>query len=332
MKRRISASLAMAGLSVLLLTSCVSSKKYKASQAALAQARTDSAQLAQQVASLNQNIQTMDQKTKDLQQNLDKTTASYTSTQQSLGYYQTYFDKQQADANAVNTELTSAMTAAGITDADMTAANGTVTINLDENNIFKANSAVVSTKGKQVLDGIATVIKNHQDKMNVTVDNGEDGAIASGTTTSTSTDNSSSMDNSSASSSASSSSSVDNGATPRRSTATANRAARPRAAATKSSVARKTPRKVSGESRSMTYSNKGTAKTSKSWALKTGRVNSITNSLLKSGVSKVNVVHMQQPAGATGTSNNKIRVVLSPVMKDFTPPASTSTTTTSGNN
>src|ERR1700753_2754238 len=99
MKTRISASLAIAGISVLMLSSCVSSKKYKASQASLSQARSDSAQLAQQVASLSSNVQTIQQKNADLQASLDKSNASYAAEQKSLESCQAYFTKQQESAS-----------------------------------------------------------------------------------------------------------------------------------------------------------------------------------------------------------------------------------------
>lgn len=56
MKTRLNVGIATAGIAVLLLAGCVSSKKYKSSQAALQQMRNDSAQLAQQVSSLNLSL------------------------------------------------------------------------------------------------------------------------------------------------------------------------------------------------------------------------------------------------------------------------------------
>src|SRR6266700_7548543 len=151
MKTRISASLAIAGISVLMLSSCVSSKKYKASQSSLSQARSDSAQLAQQVASLNQNVQSMQQKNADLQASLDKSASNYATEEKSLQTCQAYFTRQQEAAS----QLTQQLKDKGFTDQDLQQQNNCVYITLDENNFFRAHSTAVTTKGKQTISDIA---------------------------------------------------------------------------------------------------------------------------------------------------------------------------------
>src|ERR1700754_1521833 len=95
MKARLNVSFAIAGTSLILLASCVSSKKYKTSQAELAKVRTDSAQLAQQVTSLNGNVQDLQSKNTTLQQSLDASNNKYAAQQKNLDYYQGYFKDQQ---------------------------------------------------------------------------------------------------------------------------------------------------------------------------------------------------------------------------------------------
>src|ERR1700730_17282143 len=92
------------GTALILLSGCVSSKKYKASQAELAKVRGDSAQLAQQVASLNGNVQELQGKYTTLQSSLDSSTNRYNEQQKSLQYYQNYYKEAQDTLAAVNQE------------------------------------------------------------------------------------------------------------------------------------------------------------------------------------------------------------------------------------
>jgi len=59
-----------------LLTSCVSSKKYHASQATVAKLQSDSAALAQQVSSLHNDVSSWQQKNADLQKNVESANAN----------------------------------------------------------------------------------------------------------------------------------------------------------------------------------------------------------------------------------------------------------------
>ena len=95
MRTRLSGILAMAGIALIAFPSCVSSKKYKTSQATLQRVRDDSARLAQQVATLNGNLQSEQDKNAALQKSLDSKTAEYTAQQSKLDNYQGYFSKQQ---------------------------------------------------------------------------------------------------------------------------------------------------------------------------------------------------------------------------------------------
>ena len=342
MKRRISGVFAIAGISLVLLTGCVSSKKYKSSQASLAQARSDSAQLAQQVASLNQNVQTEQQKNADLQASLDKTTSEYTAEQKSLETCQAYFTKQQASATQVSQELKDKLTQAGYTDQDLQTMNNCVYINLDENSFFKAHSTMITPKGKQVLNGIADVMKTHDD-MAVSVDNG-----LTGTSGSMSSGNSESMEekhetaaqerqekmayahkvhkHTYAKNSATKSSDEQGsaGTTGTAKTAPAN-----------GTVATQKPvhhhhRYSEGEGGSMTYINKGlSSKQRAAWMLKTGRVNTVAKGLLQNGVSRVSVVYNNNTP--TADQKNSIKVVIAPAMTDANAQKTASTTGTGGN-
>ncbi len=334
MKRRISGVFAIAGISLFLLSGCVSSKKYKSSQASLAQARSDSAQLAQQVASLNQNVQSEQQKNADLQASLTKSNNDYATEQKSLESCQAYFTKQQAAATQVSQELKDKLIQAGYTDQDLQTMNNCVYINIDENSFFRANSTMVTPKGKQVLEGIAVVMKTHDD-MAVSVDNG----LTGNSENSMSAGGSAGMETQPSggkmtyahrahkhtyAKSAKTSDAQDG--TAQNSTATA------KTTGTGSTVVAHKPvhhRRSSEEGGSMTYVNKGlSSKQRAAWMLKTGRVNTVAKGLLKEGVPRVSVVYNNN---TSTDQKNSIKVVIAPAMTDANAQKTASATGAGGN-
>jgi outer membrane protein OmpA-like peptidoglycan-associated protein len=328
MKIRFNVLLATGGMAAILMTGCVSSKKYKASQASLAQLRNDSAQLAQQVASLNGNVQTAQDRNSALQRSLDSANSNYATSQKNLGYYNDYFTQQTSSMTQVSDQVKGALTQAGLSGDDVQQVNNVIYVHLNEDKLFKKNSAMVTTGGKQALNGIAQVIKSRSD-VNVFVNNG-DSAVAGGSSASSDmgTGTNGSMDNSSdmsasaaprhhrahrrsmASKSSGATASNTGAATANSSTASTQGASKP--------VHKRAHRHYSSEG-GMTFSNNPRYSKNKAWALKQARMGSVANSFLQNGVDKINVT-MQKP---TGNSQNNIRVVIVPTMNDFSPQNST---------
>jgi len=341
MKTRLNVSLATAGIALVLLTGCVSSKKYKASQAALQQLRDDSTRLAQQAASLNQNVNSLQEKNTTLQRSMDSISTNCATQQKSLAYYQNYFTQQQGTMSQVSEDLKSALSQAGVANADIQQTNGVVYVRLNENDIFKKNSTVVSTTGKQALSSLAQAIKSRSD-VNVMV-SGDDSASSQSTATgdmsSSTGDNTTVRENANANAttadqpvrhrttrhataarkstkSATAKQSDDSGATSAQTQSTAKN--------NTSGTHKKVHRKYSSEG-GVTYYNTGSKMPrSKSWALKQGRINAVANNFLESGVPKVNVT-MEKPANGSQPSSN-IKVVIVPTMTDFNPQSSSMNT------
>jgi outer membrane murein-binding lipoprotein Lpp len=310
MKAMLNTACCTAGAALILLTGCVSNRKYKASQSDVAKLKNDSTQLAQQVSTLNGNVQDLQSKNTTLQGSLDKSNSSLASQQEHLGYYQNYFKEQQNTLNQVSDDLKGALTQAGISNADVEQVNGVVYVRLDEDELFKKNTNNVTPGGKKALDNLSQVIANRQN-VNVFVAAG-DSAVA-GT-------NSIVMDNS---------------ATPapkpvmhhRHHVATASSSAQTGTAAnTTAATTAPAPKKVIhhhyNAEGSMAMSNMP-GHHNRSWALKQGRMVTVANHFLKSGVPKINVRLQQPPADGTQPSNT-IKVIFTPKMEDFNPPTSNS--------
>jgi hypothetical protein len=162
-KNKLTGIVAVICASVVLLSSCVSSKKYHASQDALSKMRADSAAMAQQSAALNQNIATLEQKNTMLNRSLDSMNSGYAGLQKSYTFYQEYFNKQQTTAAQIKDELKNSLGSSGITDQDLQQMEGKIYINLAEKGLFAGNSAVLTSKGKELINNLGQVIKSHDD-------------------------------------------------------------------------------------------------------------------------------------------------------------------------
>lgn len=338
MKTKLSVMLAVAGVAAVLLTSCVSSKKYKSSQAMLQQVRDDSTRLAQQVASLNENVNSLQQKNTTLQRSLDSSTSSYASQQKDLNYYQDYFNQQQTAMTQVSDQVKGALTQAGLSGDEVQQMNNTVYVRLDEDKIFKKNSTAVSTSGKQALNGLAQAIKSRSD-VNVFVSNGD--SSSSGSMSASGMDNGSMSSDMANNGSPANMSAGTSGASPRRhrthhtaarrstsgsgsassssgssasSNATAQNSTQPKHAAHK----KVRHRNYSSEG-GMTYYNTGSKiSRSRAWALKQGRMNAVANNFLQNGIPKINL-SMEQPALSSNQQSSNIKVIITPAMNDFNP-------------
>lgn len=331
MRTRLSGILAMAGIALIMLPSCVSSKKYKASQATLQRVRDDSARLAQQVSTCNSSLQSEQDKSAALQKSLDSKTADYTAQQTKLDSYQGYFSKQQEAMGRVTQELKDSLQPAGVAESDMQQTNGMLYVNLDENTMFKKNSTVVTKQGKQVINSLATVIKSHDD-VHVGVDNGY---TATGNVASSDMGTASSGTSSNWSSSAPAK--KHHYAKPRAaSTATASSASASTSTASTAGTGTKTAtphkraaRNYSRES-SAAWASGMTGKQKSAWMLKAARVNTVAGSLLRSGLPRVAIIAQRPPTDGSA-DNGKIRVIVSHTPAEFTPPPSASANGSAGN-
>jgi len=313
----------------ILLTSCVSSKKYHASQAAVAKLQADSSNLAQQVNSLNQNVSSMQQKNNDLQKSVEAANSTNSGLQKNVAYFTDYAGKQQASTTAINDELKTTLASAGLTEQDIMMADGKIYVNIGEKNLFKGNTAVLTAKGKELVDNLGQFVKSHE-AVDVSVADlqlANSGDAASATTTtmdaSSSTDATTTSPTGSTGKARKSAVSADRTATndnaDNSSTATTTKKV-------KHSVAvhhAKKPAAASGESKSVAYSAKKHSKytaerTNRSMAraIAWKRQTVIGDALLKNGLPKVKLVD-QLPNGSASAAPKGVQVVLVNDMDNF---------------
>jgi hypothetical protein len=314
-------TLATMGLAALLLGGCVSSKKYKSSQATLQRVRDDSTRQAQQIASLNDNVQTLQTKNSALQRSLDSSSNSNAAQQKTITGYANYFKQQQDAISQVSGDMKGALSQAGLSGDDVQQDNNTVYIRLDEEKIFRKNSAAVTSSGKQALNNLARVISNRSD-INVFVSNGDSsGSASEGPGMAASSSNASSSSGSEVSdepvrhrthhhmTAAHRSSTA--GST--QSSGTGGSASSQSAASQGTTVHKKVYHHHPHAEGSMTIYNSGRKyPASHYWALKQARMGTVANEFLQNGVPKVNV-SLEKPAANGTPQSRNIRVIITPM-------------------
>lgn len=173
--------LAATAISILLLASCVPTKRWKASEAALAKVRADSARLAQQVAQdeasigqLKQQVGDLNKKIEDLQsqsgltQNeLNQSKEQIAEQRRRLAQLQALMDQQKRAIQDIRKKMTDALVGFNSKDLSVSIKNGKVYVSLSENLLFPSGSATVNPKGKEALGKLATVLNTNPD---ITVD------------------------------------------------------------------------------------------------------------------------------------------------------------------
>lgn len=309
--KKLKMSFFTAGAALILLSGCVSSRKYKASQADVAKLKGDSTQQAQQIASLNGNVQDLQNRNTAMQRSLDSAGNSYAVQGKTLDYYQSYFKGQQSMMSQVSDDLKGALTQAGINNADVEQVNNTVYVRFDENELFKKNTTTVTPGGKKALDNLSQVIVNRSG-VHVFVANG-DSSIASAAGTMPMDDNrpkpvhhrvhhmAAATSSGTAAASPSSSSTASNNGTP--------------------AAPKKVHHHYSSEGSTAIYNGPGHI--NHAWALKQARMVTVANHFLQGGANKINV-SLQKPAMDGSQPSNTIKVVFIPKLEDFNPASNSS--------
>jgi len=168
-----------AAIFTLFLTSCVSNRKFKDSQAALESARNDSARLAGKVADqetaigqLKQQVGDLNNKVNDLQNTAGKLSSDVANKNSQLGksqqelaeqqrkleQLQSLMDQQKKATQEIRKKMSDALVGFNSNELTVAIKNGKVYVSLQENLLFPSGSAVVNPKGKEALGKLAEVL------------------------------------------------------------------------------------------------------------------------------------------------------------------------------
>jgi len=177
-------SLSLAVATAFFLTGCVSSGKFKASQASLQSARNDSARLAGQVSELQANVGQLKQQIGDLTKKvgdlsneagqlssdvanknsqLGKSREELAAQQKRLEQLQALMDQQKRATQEIRKKMSDALVGFNSNELTVAIKNGKVYVSLQENLLFPSGSAVVNPKGREALGKLAEVLNVNPD-------------------------------------------------------------------------------------------------------------------------------------------------------------------------
>ncbi|MEI6947508.1 OmpA family protein [Paraflavisolibacter sp. H34] len=162
---------------VVLLTSCVSQKKYRAALDRNQQLEAEATKLNSSINELNSRVTSLDNERarlakqgEDARKNAAALAGQANLTQQQLeaqqkrlADMQRILDQQRQMAENLRKKMADALVGFSAKDLTVTTKNGKVYVSLQENLLFPSGSAVVNPKGKDALGTLAQVLNSNPD-------------------------------------------------------------------------------------------------------------------------------------------------------------------------
>ena len=310
-------SLSGAGLLAisLLMTSCVSKKKYVQAQNTIEQYRQDSIACAQRNTEFQTSISGLEEKNRALQTEYDSTKKAYETRWATM---QTYYDEQKASADQLHQEIHQSLSNSDVIDAnDIKSSNGRVYVTLDQR-VFTGNQ--LNSKGKQAVGQFSNTIKG-KDKVAVDVVTGDSYAAYWNTQSGDMSGNTGNMGNADNAANADMDNDADDDAVataPKKTTAKPATTVRKKTTTTTRKSTATTTRKRTDAGRKMAFKSgtksKSTA-TSNTFNNNLAKATALAKELHKNGVYNVGLMIPGNPndTKATSTENsNKFQLIVTP--------------------
>ena len=167
----------MAGISALLLSSCVSTKKYQSALDREQQLQADNSRLNSEIDKLNTRVTTLQndashlaKQWEDAQKNAKDLAGMANMTQQQLEAerkrltdMRQLLNQQRQALESLRSKMAEALVGFNSSELSIFTKNGKVYVSLQENLLFPSGSAVVNAKGKEALAKLAQVLNVNPD-------------------------------------------------------------------------------------------------------------------------------------------------------------------------
>ncbi len=167
----------LAGSSVLLMSSCVSTKKYQSALDREQQLQADNSRLNSEIDKLNSRVTTLQndashlaKQWEDAQKNAKDLAGMANMTQQQLeaerkrlSDMRQLLNQQRQALENLRTKMAEALVGFNSSELSIFTKNGKVYVSLQENLLFPSGSAVVNPKGKEALGKLAQVLNGNPD-------------------------------------------------------------------------------------------------------------------------------------------------------------------------
>ena len=167
----------MAGISALLLSSCVSTKKYQSALDREQQLQAENSRLNNEIDKLNTRVTTLQndashlaKQWEDAQKNAKDLAGMANMTQQQLEAerkrltdMRELLNQQRQALENLRSKMSEALVGFNSSELSIFTKNGKVYVSLQENLLFPSGSAVVNPKGKEALGKLAQVLNTNPD-------------------------------------------------------------------------------------------------------------------------------------------------------------------------
>jgi len=318
----------------LLLTSCVAKKKYVEAQNRISQLEQQNANCVSRTDSLSTSLSTLQQSNSALQSRYDSSLNAYSTQQTRWNDYTTYYTNQKSSADQMHQTLHQQLDDM-IGASNIVLNNNKVYITLPESTLFTSGSTSLSTKGRNIVNTLATTIAQNPDvevfvattpvygndatAMNDA--NGMNSNMNSNSSMSNSNNNSSTVTNNSSTTNtnvANNSGSYNNGSTTK-TKSTYHKPSTSKSTSSYASNTRKTKSSYKSESSHKTMRSnyaRSNKPSSSSSSMAVARASTIVSALRQQGVQKAGI-QVTDPVNRTTTTARKYQVIVSPTNEGY---------------
>ena len=318
----------------LLLTSCVAKKKYVEAQNRISQLEQQNANCVSRTDSLSTSLSTLQQSNSALQSRYDSSLNAYSTQQTRWNDYTTYYTNQKSSADQMHQTLHQQLDDM-IGASNIVLNNNKVYITLPESTLFTSGSTSLSTKGRNIVNTLATTIAQNPDVevfvattpvygndatamndangMNSNMSNSNNGTYNSNNS-STVTNNSSTTNTNVANNSGS----YNNGSTTK-TKSTYHKPSTSKSTSSYASNTRKTKSSYKSESSHKTMRSnyaRSNKPSSSSSSMAVARASTIVSALRQQGVQKAGI-QVTDPVNRTTTTARKYQVIVSPTNEGY---------------
>ncbi len=154
----------------LLLPACVSNKKFKESQSALANMRKRNAELNEDLQNARDRLMLMEEANASAADQLDEKDRKLSQNERQmeeqrerLRQLQELIDKQKANTEMLRQKMANALGNFSADQLSVFTKNGKVYVSLSEKLLFPSGSAVVNAEGKEALEQVAKALNENTD-------------------------------------------------------------------------------------------------------------------------------------------------------------------------
>lgn len=176
MTKSVLTQISTAALMAILISSCVSNKKFNASQASLAAAQNRISELNNDLENTKSRLQLMEEANASAASQLDQQDQTISANQkelaekqEKLAALQALIDRQSAQTESLRKKMAEALGNFTSDQLSVFTKNGKVYVSLSEKLLFPSGSAVVNNEGKEALQQVAQALNDNRD-INVNIE------------------------------------------------------------------------------------------------------------------------------------------------------------------